>query len=98
MVACTGGSDGTRASTSPTPTEVDQTFAVGGDYSFKAFNRSNDKLGLTVLSNAIKRDHQTYLALGGKGFLLEDGRLNYAREDLLEGYYNLHTWKGVYYA
>ena len=79
-------------------TEVDQTFAVGGDYSFKAFNRPNDKLGLTFVSNAIKKDHQTYLALGGKGFLLGDGRLNYAREDTIEGYYNLHVWKGVYYA
>ena len=79
-------------------TEVDQTFAVGGDYSLKAFNRPNDKLGLTFVSNAIKRDHQTYLALGGKGFLLGDGRLNYAREDTIEGYYNLHVWKGVYYA
>ncbi len=79
-------------------TEVDQTIAAGGDYSFKAFNRPNDKLGLTFVSNAIKRDHQTYLALGGKGFLLGDGRLNYAREDILEGYYNLHAWRGMYYA
>ncbi len=79
-------------------TEVDQTFAVGGDYSFKVFNRPNDKLGLTFVSNAIKKDHQTYLALGGKGFLLGDGRLHYAREDIVEGYYNVHVWKGVYYA
>jgi hypothetical protein len=27
------------------------------------------------VSNAIKRDHQEYLALGGRGFLLGDGRL-----------------------
>jgi high affinity Mn2+ porin len=79
-------------------TEVDQTFAVGGDYSFKAFHRPDDKLGLTFVSNAIKKDHQAYLALGGEGFLLGDGRLNYAREDIAEGYYNLHAWKGVYYA
>ena len=79
-------------------TEVDQTFAVGGDYSFKAFKRPDDKFGLTFVSNAIKKDHQTYLALGGKGFLLGDGRLNYAREDTFESYYNRHAWKGVYYA
>ena len=78
-------------------TEVDQTFAVGGDYSF-AFSRPYDKLGLTFVSNAIKRDHQTYFALGGKGFLLGDGQLNYAREDIVESYYNLHVWKGMYYA
>jgi carbohydrate-selective porin OprB len=50
------------------------------------------------VSNAIKRDHQNYLRLGGLGFLLGDGNLNYAREDILEGYYNVHSWRGVYYA
>ncbi len=79
-------------------TEVDQTFAVGGDYALKRIRRPNDKLGLTFVTNAIKRDHQAYLALGGLGFILGDGRLNYAREDILEAYDNVHAWKGVYYA
>jgi high affinity Mn2+ porin len=79
-------------------TEVDQTIAVGGDYAGKQWGRENDKIGLTFVTNAIKRDHQEYLKLGGLGFLLGDGNLNYAREDILEGYYNLHTWRGVYYA
>jgi high affinity Mn2+ porin len=79
-------------------TEVDQTVEFGGDYSGRAWARPNDKLGLTFVSNAIKKDHQDYLKLGGLGFLLGDGKLNYGREDILEGYYNLHTWRGVYYA
>jgi high affinity Mn2+ porin len=79
-------------------TEVDQTVEFGSDYSGRAWSRPNDKLGLTFVTNAIKRDHQAYLALGGLGFLLGDGKLNYAREDILEGYYNLHTWRGLYYA
>lgn len=79
-------------------TEVDQTVEFGGDYSGRAWSRPNDKLGLAFVSNAIKRDHQNYLRLGGLGFLLGDGKLNYAREDILEGYYNLHAWRGVYYA
>jgi hypothetical protein len=79
-------------------TEVDQTVEFGGDYSGRAWSRPNDKLGLAFASNAIKRDHQNYLRLGGLGFLLGDGNLNYAREDILEGYYNLHAWRGVYYA
>jgi high affinity Mn2+ porin len=79
-------------------TEVDQTFATGADYNLKGFGRANDKFGITFVSNAIKRDHQAYLALGGQGFLLGDGKLNYAREDIIESYYNLHAWKGVYYA
>jgi high affinity Mn2+ porin len=79
-------------------TEVDQTVEFGGDYSGRAWSRANDRLGVAVVSNAIKRDHQTYLRLGGLGFLLGDRNLNYAREDIVEGYYNLHTWRGVYYA
>ena len=79
-------------------TEVDQTVEFGGDYSGRAWSRPYDKLGVAFVSNAIKADHQAYLKLGGLGFLLGDGKLNYAREDILEGYYNLHTWRGVYYA
>jgi high affinity Mn2+ porin len=79
-------------------TEVDQTVEFGGDYSGRSWSRPFDKLGVTFVSNAIKKDHQDYLKLGGLGFLLGDGKLNYAREDILEGYYNLHTWRGIYYA
>jgi carbohydrate-selective porin OprB len=79
-------------------TEVDQTVELGGDYSGRGFSRPNDKIGLAFVSNAIKRDHQNYLRYGGHGFLLGDGKLNYAREDILEGYYNLHAWRGLYYA
>ncbi|CAN5488703.1 hypothetical protein BH10ACI4_BH10ACI4_09550 [soil metagenome] len=79
-------------------TEVDQSIAIGSDYSLRSHGRPNDKAGLTFVTNAIKRDHQRYLALGGRGFLLGDGKLNYAREDIVEAYYNLHTWRGVFYA
>ena len=57
-----------------------------------------DKIGLAVVSNAIKHDHQNYLRLGGSGFLLGDGSLNYSRENIVEGYYNWHAWRGLFYA
>ena len=79
-------------------TEVDQTIEVGGDFAGRRWSRGDDKVGLAFVSNAIKRDHQAYLRLGGLGFLLGDGKLNYAREDILEGYYTLHTWRGLSYA
>jgi hypothetical protein len=77
-------------------TEVDQTFQLGGDLAGARWGRANDKVGITGISNAIKRDHQRYLALGGLGFLLGDGKLSYAREDILEAYYNAHNWRGLY--
>ena len=79
-------------------TEVDQTVLIGGDYKGTCWGRKLDKIGLAFVSNAITRDHQLYLKLGGLGFLLGDGNLNYGRENILETYYNLHAWKGLFFA
>ncbi|KAA6458209.1 carbohydrate porin [Acidobacteria bacterium AB60] len=79
-------------------TEVDQTVEAGGDYFLRRAGRPEDKVGLVFVSNAIKRDHQRYLELGGQGFLLGDGRLNYGRENIIETYYNLHAWRGLFYS
>jgi hypothetical protein len=79
-------------------TEVDQTFAAGASYFPIRWHRPADKMGLAVVSNAIKRDHQNYLALGGLGFILGDGRLNYGRENIVEAYYTWHAWKGLFYS
>jgi hypothetical protein len=77
-------------------TEVGQTILFGGDYSGHSWHRSNDKVGVAFVSNAIKRDHQNYLHYGGRGFLLGDGNLTYGRENILEWYYNAHLWHGLY--
>jgi high affinity Mn2+ porin len=79
-------------------TEVDQTVEAGGDYAGARWHRPLDKAGLAFISNAIKRDHQNYLHYGGLGFLLGDGNLNYGRENIVEGYYNVHFWRGLFYA
>lgn len=79
-------------------TEVDQTVEVGADLQGRAWTRPLDKMGAAFVSNAIKSDHQDYLRLGGLGFLLGDGKLHYGRENILEGYYNLHAWRGVFYS
>ena len=77
-------------------TEVAQTILFGGDYKGQDWHRSNDKVGVAFVSNAIKRDHQNYLHDGGQGFLLGDGNLAYGREDIVEWYYNAHLWHGLY--
>jgi hypothetical protein len=79
-------------------TEVDQTFLGGADYAGGKWHRKEDKIGLAVVSNAIKRDHQEYLKLGGLGFLLGDGNLNYGRESTVESYYTYHAWRGMFYS
>jgi len=77
-------------------TEVDETALLGLGASGTRWNRRFDRAGVAFVSNGISRDHQQYLALGGLGFLLGDGRLNYGRENIVETYYTLHAWRGVY--
>ncbi len=79
-------------------TEDDQTVEAGGDYRGTRWHRPDDKVGITFVSNAIKKDHQNYLMHGGLGFLLGDGNLSYGRENIVESYYNWHAWRGLYYA
>ena len=76
-------------------TEDDQTLFVGADYNGTPWNRPDDKFGVAFVSNAIKKDHQNYLAYGGLGFLLGDGRLNYGRENIVESYYTRHFRTGL---
>jgi high affinity Mn2+ porin len=79
-------------------TEVDQTVEAGADYTGKRWHRPQDRVAIAFVSNAIKRDHQNYLRLGGSGFLLGDGNLNYGRENIVESYYTWHAWKGLFYS
>ncbi len=79
-------------------TEVDQTFAEGLGANGAWWHRKQDRAGIAFISNAIKKDHQTYLADGGLGFLLGDGALNYGRENIVESYYTVHVWRGIYFA
>ena len=77
-------------------TEVNQSFALGADYVGNRWHRRHDKVGLAFVTNGISGDHQEYLKLGGLGFLLGDGNLTYGRENIFEGYYNVHFWRGIY--
>jgi high affinity Mn2+ porin len=79
-------------------TEVDQTFAEGVGANGSWWHRKQDRAGVAFVSNAIKKDHQNYLAAGGLGFLLGDGHLRYGRENILESYYTVHLWRGIYLA
>ena len=79
-------------------TEVDQTFAGGVGASGAWWHRKQDRAGVAFVTNAICKYHQTYLADGGLGFLLGDGGLNYGRENIVESYYTVHIWRGIYVA
>jgi len=77
-------------------TEVDQTWQFGAAGNGGRWGRKYDRIGLVFVTNGISRDHARYLSLGGLGFLLGDGKLNYSRENILEGFYTLHAWRGIF--
>ena len=77
-------------------TEVHTTLAAGADYTGTRWHRSLDKAGIAFVTNGLSDDHARYLALGGSGFLLGDGALTYARENIGELYYTAHVWRGVF--
>jgi hypothetical protein len=72
-------------------TEVDRHLSAGAQISGVHWGRANDRIGLAGVREGIVPVHRTYLAAGGVGFLLGDGRLAYGPEQILEGYYRLQT-------
>jgi hypothetical protein len=84
-----GWSDGNNESFAYT--EVDNTIELGGDLKVP-----RGKIGLALVTNGLSVDHRTYLALGGKGFLLGDGKLRYGREEIVESYYTARAYRGVF--
>jgi len=69
-------------------TEVNDTVAFGGDLRGTLWNRPADKFGVAFVGNGLSRRHRQYLGLGGLGFELSDGALNYGPEKIMECYYN----------
>ena len=74
-------------------TEVDRSICLGLSLKGGAWGRSDDGIGLAFVENGLSPEHRDYLAAGGYGFLLGDGRLNYASERIAETYYSLRLGK-----
>jgi len=58
--------------------------------------RRGDEAGLAFVANGLSRDHEDYLAAGGYGFMIGDGKLAYGLEKIAELYYRAvvleHVW------
>jgi high affinity Mn2+ porin len=68
-------------------TECDDTVSFGASLRGTSWSRAEDTLGLGLLVNGLSSVHAQYLADGGQGFLLGDGGLSYAPEEIVELYY-----------
>jgi hypothetical protein len=72
-------------------TEVDRHLSLGLQAAGRRWGRRDDRLGLALLRHGLSSDHARYLEAGGSGFLLGDGRLNYAHELIAELYYRVQV-------
>lgn len=71
-------------------TEIDRSASVGIALNGTKWHRSEDVVGLAVVSNGISKDHRNYLNTGGLGFMVGDGKLNYGAENIIELYYRYY--------
>ncbi len=76
-------------------TEVDRQLSGGGQLSGVHWGRGSDLVGLGLVVEGLSDPHRDYLAAGGSGFLLGDGRLSYAHEQILELYYRLQLFDSL---
>ncbi len=71
-------------------TEINQTISFGLSLKGAKWDRPDDTVGLAVAVNGISSEAQRYLAAGGLGILIGDGRLpHYGPEQIVETYYKL---------
>jgi hypothetical protein len=70
-------------------TEIDRTASAGVLVKGTQWQRGDDTLGIAAVANGLSGPHRAYLAAGGLGFMLGDGRLNYRREAIVETFYSL---------
>jgi len=76
-------------------TEVDQEVSAGVQISGIHWKRAEDHWGIAYAVDGLSSQHKDYLADGGIGMLLGDGKLNYGLEQILETYYRVQIGKYV---
>jgi high affinity Mn2+ porin len=78
-------------------TDIDRSLAVGLQLKGGAWRRANDTVGLAGIVDGLSQAHRDYLAAGGLGILVGDGKLpNYSPEGVLEMYYDAEIIKYVH--
>ena len=74
-------------------TEIDRSISGGLAFKGARWKRAEDAAGIAFAINGLSGSHRDYLARGGLGFFLGDGRLSYRPEQIAETYYSLKAGK-----
>ncbi|MET4897351.1 carbohydrate porin [Sphingomonadaceae bacterium jetA1] len=71
-------------------TDIDRTAQIGAVLNGKGWGRAQDRVGLVLIANGISAVHRRYLAAGGLGVLVGDGKLpNAGAEEIVEAFYDV---------
>lgn len=73
--------------------EIDRSISAGVRVMGTRWSRPTDSAGLAVVRNSLSTLHRAYLAAGGQGFFVGDGRLAYRPELIAEMFYNIAVGK-----
>jgi high affinity Mn2+ porin len=75
-------------------TDVDRSLSGGLSIKGSFWGRPDDTIGIGGAVNGLSQSHRDFLAAGGLGLLIGDGRLNYSNERIFEAYYayKLASW------
>ena len=73
-------------------TQIDRSLSGGISIDGKLWKRKSDHIGIAGVRNYLSGDQRCFLAQGGLGFIIGDGRLNYAPESIAEAYY---AWQAI---
>jgi high affinity Mn2+ porin len=76
-------------------TDIDASLSGGVSIKGKVWGRPDDTIGVGGAINTLSKDHRDYLAAGGLGILVGDGKLNYRPEQILEAYYAIGLAKAL---
>jgi len=78
-------------------TEIDRNATTGINLKGTHWGRPDDVVGFAGSIEGLSNSHRQYLADGGLGFIIGDGKLpNYETEEILEAYYNAKVSANVF--
>jgi high affinity Mn2+ porin len=78
-------------------TEIDRSVTFGGSLIGTKWGRPDDETGIGFVVNGLSSEHREYLADGGYGFIIGDGKLSYAPETIFEYYYRLNAYQKKFF-
>ena len=76
-------------------TQMDWAISAGASLAGARWDRPRDRVGLAVNIGGLSPGHRRFLAAGGTGFIIGDGRLDYRPETAAELYYDLRAAPGT---